>query len=99
MQTLHIRLRLALLAAALAAVIAPALAEDRDGGRDEGRSTGLPSHARLQAALRKVVSDGTNGGFALNMWATVVNRDGVVGAVAFSGQERGDQWPGSRVIS
>ncbi|HXJ55532.1 MAG TPA: heme-binding protein [Candidatus Dormibacteraeota bacterium] len=99
MQTLHIRLRLALLAAALAAVIAPALAEDRDGGKDEGRSSGLPSHGRLQAALRKVVSDGTNGGFALNMWATVVNRDGVVGAVAFSGQERGDQWPGSRVIS
>jgi uncharacterized protein GlcG (DUF336 family) len=33
------------------------------------------------------------------MWATVVNRDGVVCAVAFSGQSRGDQWPGSRVIS
>jgi len=33
------------------------------------------------------------------MWATVVDRDGVVQAVAFSGNERGDQWPGSRVIS
>ena len=33
------------------------------------------------------------------MWATVVNRDGVVCAVAFSGEDRGDQWPGSRVIS
>ena len=33
------------------------------------------------------------------MWATVVNRDGVVCAVAFSGANRGDQWPGSRVIS
>jgi uncharacterized protein GlcG (DUF336 family) len=33
------------------------------------------------------------------MWATVVNRDGEVCAVAFSGNVRGDQWPGSRVIS
>ena len=40
-----------------------------------------------------------NGGFNLNMWATVVNRDGQVCAVARSGDDRGDQWPGSRVIS
>ena len=33
------------------------------------------------------------------MWATIVNRDGEVCAVAFSGKDRGDQWPGSRVIS
>src|SRR5205807_145845 len=33
------------------------------------------------------------------MWATIVNRDGVVCAVAFSGVNRGAQWPGSRVIS
>ena len=33
------------------------------------------------------------------MWATIVNRDGIVCAVAFTGSARGDQWPGSRVIS
>ena len=33
------------------------------------------------------------------MWATVVDRDGIVCAVARSGDDRGDQWPGSRVIS
>jgi hypothetical protein len=33
------------------------------------------------------------------MWGTVVNRDGVVCAVAFTGADRGSQWPGSRVIS
>ena len=33
------------------------------------------------------------------MWATIVNRDGEVTAVTFSGNDRGDQWPGSRVIS
>jgi uncharacterized protein GlcG (DUF336 family) len=33
------------------------------------------------------------------MWATLVDRDGIVCAVAFSGVNRGAQWPGSRVIS
>jgi uncharacterized protein GlcG (DUF336 family) len=33
------------------------------------------------------------------MWGTVVNRDGFVCAVAFTGDDRGSQWPGSRVIS
>jgi len=34
-----------------------------------------------------------------HMWATVVNRDGIVCAIAFSGTGRSSQWPGSRVIS
>ena len=33
------------------------------------------------------------------MWATIVDRDGIVCAVAFTGADRGAQWPGSRVIS
>ncbi|HZT30655.1 MAG TPA: heme-binding protein [Bryobacteraceae bacterium] len=33
------------------------------------------------------------------MWGTIVDRDGVVCAVAFSGNNRGAQWPGSRVIA
>jgi uncharacterized protein GlcG (DUF336 family) len=58
----------------------------------------LPSHAALKAAL--TAAQGVpNGGFSLEMWASVVNRDGVVCAVAFSGADRGAQWPGSRVIS
>ena len=63
--------------------------------------SGLPSHAALRAALQAVVvQPGTpNGGLDNNMWATVVNRDGEVCAVVFSGNDRGDQWPGSRVIS
>jgi uncharacterized protein GlcG (DUF336 family) len=59
----------------------------------------LPSHALLQEKLKAVVTGGGNAGFGLNMWATIVNRDGEVVAVAFSGDDRGDQWPGSRVIS
>lgn len=57
------------------------------------------THAALKSALQNVIAAGGNGGFALNMWATVVDRDGVVVAVAFTGNNRGDQWPGSRVIS
>lgn len=59
---------------------------------------GLPSHSKLQKVLKEVVKE-QNGGFSLNMWATIVDRDGVVKAVVFSGEDRGDQWPGSRVIS
>ncbi|MCG8614989.1 MAG: heme-binding protein [Desulfobacterales bacterium] len=59
---------------------------------------GLPGHAELREALVNVVKE-SNGGFGLNMWATVVDRDGVVRTVVFSGEDRGDQWPGSRVIS
>src|SRR5205807_588190 len=62
----------------------------------------LPDHAALQKALQasvKASGGPSNGGFDLNMWATLVDRDGVVCQVAFSGKERGDQWPGSRVIS
>jgi uncharacterized protein GlcG (DUF336 family) len=59
----------------------------------------LAGHAELTAALMDVVSAAGSGGFGLNMWATLVNRDGEVCAVTFSGENRGDQWPGSRVIS
>ena len=55
-------------------------------------------HAQLQGALATAVAEETSG-LQLDMWATVVDRDGVVCAVAFSGLVRGDQWPGSRVIS
>lgn len=67
-------------------------------GRNSRECAGLPSQATLKAAL--LAARGTaNGGFNLDMWGTVVNRDGIVCAVAFTGNDRGDQWPGSRVIS
>lgn len=58
----------------------------------------LPNLTDLSTALSGVVAAGGNGGLALDMWATVVDRDGVVCAVAKSGVA-GNQWPGSRVIS
>src|SRR6266568_4773885 len=58
----------------------------------------LPNYGALKAALDAATATETSG---LNnqMWATIVDRDGVVCAVAFSGVNRGAQWPGSRVIS
>src|SRR5262245_52329254 len=97
--------------ALLALILIPATLQANDKGHgdqgdqgnkgQQGLCTGLPSHAQLQAALKSVVDVGgtNNSGFGLNMWATTVNRDGQVCAVAFSGNDRGDQWPGSRVIS
>ena len=58
----------------------------------------LPNNADLKQALSSAVAaEGT--GLNLNMWATVVDRDGVVCAVVFTGGNRGAQWPGSRIIS
>ncbi|WP_444927611.1 heme-binding protein [Microbulbifer sp. TRSA002] len=64
----------------------------------DAASVKFPTHSELQKVLKDIVSE-KNGGFNLNMWATIVDRDGVVKLVAFSGKDRGDQWPGSRVIS
>jgi len=59
---------------------------------------GLPGYSALKQALTAARQQ-PNGGFNLDMWGTVVNRDGLVCAVAFTGNDRGAQWPGSRVIS
>ena len=82
-----------ILAAAMSSV---AFADSRHDRHPDCR--GLPSQRDLKTALDAAVAADTSG---LNnqMWATVVNRDGVVCAVAFSGANRAAQWPGSRVIS
>lgn len=58
----------------------------------------LPNWSDVRDALIKARNE-NNGGFGLDMWASLVNRDGQVCVVTFSGAGRGDQWPGSRVIS
>jgi uncharacterized protein GlcG (DUF336 family) len=88
------RIRSSVVAATLAALsVAPTLA------LAENEKSELPTHAQVTEALKAVVTAGNNAGFGLNMWATIVNRDGEVTSVSFSGNDRGDQWPGSRVIS
>lgn len=80
----------------LIAFTAPPAAADQEDATEACH--GLPSYSALKSALTAARNQ-MNGGFNLNMWATVVNRDGIVCAVAFTGSDRGDQWPGSRVIS
>ncbi len=74
-----------------------AAADDRDDQNPNGCGQ-LPDYSALKNALVTATSQESSG---LNnqMWATIVDRDGVVCAVAFSGTSRGAQWPGSRAIS
>jgi uncharacterized protein GlcG (DUF336 family) len=55
----------------------------------------------VQALRGSVKASGgpANGGFENHEWAAVVDRTGAVCAVAYSGPEVDDQWPGSRSIS
>lgn len=73
-------------------MMAPALAQAANG------CAALPSHAAVKHALAEA-RKADNGGLNLDMWATVVDRSGVVCAVAYSGSHAGAQWPLSRMIS
>ncbi len=65
---------------------------------DAPNCQGLPTYTTLKAALTAARGQ-SNGGFNLDMWGAVVNRDGQVCAVAFTGNDRGSEWPGSRIIA
>ncbi len=58
----------------------------------------IPSHTNLRSKLRQILTE-HNGGLGFEMWATLLDRNGRVVDVVFSGVHSGDQWPGSRVIS
>ena len=101
------------IAMALAATGGVALADNKgknEGNQNAGNGPACSALAAalgsnlngIQAKLKTALTSATTteqSGLDLNMWATLVNRDGVVCAVAFSGANRGAQWPGSRVIS
>jgi uncharacterized protein GlcG (DUF336 family) len=71
------------------------------GAQTKPNCNGLPDATQLKAIVQAVVSQGAakNGGMGNQEWAAVVNRDGIVCAIVFSGTTRSDQWPGSRVIA
>src|SRR6202035_5812702 len=66
---------------------------DDQSASSTGNATcvGLPDQSALEIALDAATMTEASG---LNnqMWATIVDRDGVVCAVAFSGADRGAQW-------
>jgi hypothetical protein len=61
----------------------------------------LPNFSQLRSALIGAITPaaGANGGLGFNMWGAIVDNDGTVCAVAFSGSQVTSQWLGSRVIS
>lgn len=93
-----VRGRLLSSAAIFAMVLIGAAAVRAQNTGNSNGCAGLPNFDKLHAALQTATATETSG---LNnqMWATIVDRDGIVCAVAFSGINRGAQWPGSRVIS
>ena len=61
-----------------------------------------PDKPSINTALKNAVSSAIqqqNGGLRNHMWATIVDMDGIVCAVAYTGPTRLSQWPGSRLIS
>src|ERR1051326_7225176 len=87
----HLKIGPAKIAVALSLLTASAYAQVNGCGN-------LPTQPQLKAALASATTTETSG-LKNQMWATIVDRDGVVCAVAFTGNDRGAQWPGSRVIS
>lgn len=83
------RLQLFILTLAFFSIASPAAASLCDS---------LPKAAELKTALTEA-RKADNGGLNLDMWGTVVDRNGIVCAVTHTGQKAGDQWPGSRLIS
>src|SRR6266702_4743670 len=84
--------------AVLTLIAAPLLAQTTPPTATGPDCSEVPSYTDLKNALIAAQKQ-KNGGLGFNMWATVVNRDGYVCAIAFTGSNRGDRWPGSRVIS
>lgn len=59
----------------------------------------LPGRDGLVDAVRQVLADGGNGGIGAQVWAALVDRDGSLCAIVFSGAARGDQIPAGRLVS
>jgi uncharacterized protein GlcG (DUF336 family) len=101
MMMLHGMIARGAVVAAVMSVAAGAAAQPAGRGAAPRTANGcgaLPNHATLKSALDKATAD-EKSGLNNHMWATIVDRDGAVCAVAFSGTDRFAQWPGSRVIS
>jgi uncharacterized protein GlcG (DUF336 family) len=90
--------------AVLVFALGATIGSERPFAQAEASCAGLPTYADLKAAMITASGPtsgitGPNRGFNNEMWGTIVNRDGVVCAVVFTGPDRHAEWPGSRVIS
>src|SRR6185437_14281314 len=82
--------------AAASVVCVPGAARAQGSGCSQ-----VPDYAKLKSALQDAVKEGQkgNGGMGNQRWAAIVDRGGLVCAVAFSGPTAGAQWPGSRLVA
>ncbi len=85
-------------ALAIAFILSSGVVRADDENENKDTCKGLPTQAALKAALITATATETSG-LNNHMWGTIVNRSGVVCAVAFSGSNVAAQWLGSRVIS
>jgi uncharacterized protein GlcG (DUF336 family) len=69
--------------------------------KTNGKCSELPDYQKLKTALTSVVKQGkeSNSGMGNQEWAALVNRDGIVCTVVFSGPDRSADWPGSSLIA
>lgn len=67
-------------------------------GAAQAKCENLPTYDAFKKALVSA-RQAANGGLNLDMWGTLVDREGNVCAVAFTGEKYDAQWLGSRVIS
>ncbi len=82
-----------------ASACSDSLTTSQQSNQENGNQvSGLPDWQTLRTALMEVQQE-ENGGLGFDMWGTVVDRTGTVVAVVFTGDDVGDQWPASRVIS
>jgi uncharacterized protein GlcG (DUF336 family) len=97
MNTGHTTGRIAVLAMTVLAIASLSMAQTKGAGD----CSQVPDFNKLKAALQAAVKEGkaANSGLGNQEWAAVVNRDGTVCAVVFSGPDRNAEWPGSRVIA
>lgn len=91
-------MRTTILLAALAVVTLSSAAQAKPAAAAANSCASLPDHDALLKALKESRAQ-ANGGLNLDMWGTIVDRTGVVCAVAYTGETIGSQWPGSRLIS
>jgi uncharacterized protein GlcG (DUF336 family) len=70
-------------------------------GQSKVDCSALPDAGKLRSIVQGVVHEGAskNGGLGNQEWAAVLNRDGIVCDIVFTGTTRADQWGGSRVIA
>lgn len=95
MLSISIHPRSVLLAAVSCLIALPGVAQSTAG------CSGLPNAGTLKSVLQSVVKEGSsqNGGMGNQEWAVIVDRDGIGCDVVFSGTNRSEEWPGSRVIA